>query len=119
MSPQLLVNNLESSLEFYTSILGFRIDFRYEDFYAGISKGACSIHLKKASSSTGEREFRRSNEHLDLTFVVDDLSEMYRIVNQVGVEITQRLREMDYGSEFYLADPDGYILAFMEEAQNG
>ena len=35
MSPQLLVTDLERSLEFYRTELGFEIDFLYEDFYAG------------------------------------------------------------------------------------
>jgi len=27
------------------------------------------------------------------------------------VEIVQPLREMRYGKEFYIADPDGYVIA--------
>jgi len=29
--------------------------------------------------------------------------------------VIQSLREMPYGREFYVADPDGYIIAFYEE----
>ena len=46
MSPQLLVADIERSIGFYTTQLGFEVDFRYEDFYAGISKDGFSIHLK-------------------------------------------------------------------------
>ena len=46
MSPQLLVADIDRSIEFYTNKLGFDIDFRYEDFYSGISKDGFSIHLK-------------------------------------------------------------------------
>ena len=116
VSPQLLVSNIDTSLDFYRTILGFRIDFRYENFYVGIIKDACSIHLKLADSPTDEREFRRANAHLDLTIIVDELDEMYRLISKNEVEVTQALREMEYGREFYIADPDGYILAFMEDA---
>jgi hypothetical protein len=30
------------------------------------------------------------------------------------VIIVQPLRAMPYGKEFYIADPDGYILSFLE-----
>ena len=36
MSPQLLVADIDRSIEFYTKRLGFDLDFRYEDFYAGV-----------------------------------------------------------------------------------
>jgi catechol-2,3-dioxygenase len=48
MSPQLQVADIERSLEFYTKQLGFEIEFRYENLYAGISKDGHSIHLKMA-----------------------------------------------------------------------
>ena len=37
MSLQFLVTNIDRSIEFYTKTLGFQVDFRYEDFYAGIT----------------------------------------------------------------------------------
>jgi predicted enzyme related to lactoylglutathione lyase len=30
------------------------------------------------------------------------------------VQIVQPLREMPYGTEFYISDPDGYIISFIE-----
>ena len=51
MSPQLLVADIDHSIEFYTKKLGFNVDFRYEDFYAGIIKDGYSIHLKVSRSS--------------------------------------------------------------------
>jgi hypothetical protein len=46
MSPQLVVADLERSIYFYTAELGFVVDFRYEDFYAGIIRDGYTIHLK-------------------------------------------------------------------------
>jgi catechol 2,3-dioxygenase-like lactoylglutathione lyase family enzyme len=43
MSPQLLVADIDRSIEFYAKILGFEVDFRYEDFYAGIIKDGYSM----------------------------------------------------------------------------
>ena len=114
MSPQFLVADLDRSIRFYTEQLGFDLDFRYEHFYAGIVRDGHSIHLKLADATRGEREFRRKNEHLDVTFTVADLHAVYKDTKDRSVPIIQPLREMPYGHEFYVADPDGYILAFVE-----
>ena len=61
MSPQLLVADVDRSIEFYTKKLGFDVEFRYEDFYAGIIKDGYSIHLKASKPSIEERENRRKD----------------------------------------------------------
>ena len=116
MSPQLLVADLNRSIEFYTKKLGFEIDFRYEDFYSGISKDGYTIHLKVGKPSMEERQNKRKNEDLDIVFSVNGIEDLYEELSNKSVEIIQSLRVMDYGKEFYLADPDGYIISFLEEA---
>ena len=115
MSPQLLVADIECSIGFYTKKLGFHVDFRYEDFYAGVIKDGCSIHLK-VSRSFVQKESKRSNEDLDIIFSVDDIEGLYQELSNKSVELTQSLRKMPYGKEFYVADPDGHIIAFLEES---
>lgn len=115
MSPQFLVSDLNRSIEFYTGKLGFEVSFRYEGFYSGIIKDGFSIHLKLADTSIEERENRRSNEHLDITFTVEGIEDLYEDVLNKSVEVIQSLRNMPYGREFYIADPDGYIIGFLEE----
>ena len=110
MSPQLLVTDLERSLAFYTSHLGFEINFCYQDFYAGIRNEAYSIHLKLGKPVQSEED-----EHLDLYFSVEAIGELFEDFRNRPVTIVQTLREMPYGKEFYIADPDGYILGFIEE----
>lgn len=102
MSPQLQVADLERAISFYTGRLGFRLDFRYEDFYAGIVKDGASIHLK-----CGERR-----KDFEMTFSVEDVEGAYAAL--AGVDVVQPLREMPYGKEFYIADPDGNVLAFLQ-----
>jgi catechol 2,3-dioxygenase-like lactoylglutathione lyase family enzyme len=114
MSPQLQVAHLEQSLAFYTTRLGFAIDFRYEDFYAGIRKDGFTIHLKTGAPNTQEQENKRANEDLDIVFWVDGINELYEEMSGKPVEITQALREMPYGKEFYIADPDWHIIAFLK-----
>ena len=116
MSPQFLVADIEHSIEFYTKKLDFEVDFRYEDFYAGIIKDNYSIHLKSGKPSIEERESKRENIDLDIIFSVEGVEYLYEELMNKSVEIVQPLCDRPYGKEFYIADPDGYILAFLEEA---
>ena len=36
IAPQLLVDDIERSVEYYCGRLGFELDFRYEGFYASV-----------------------------------------------------------------------------------
>jgi catechol 2,3-dioxygenase-like lactoylglutathione lyase family enzyme len=116
MSPQLLVTDLSSSIIFYTEKLGFELEFRYEDFYAGIIKDDCSIHLKCGNPSTEERKNKRENNDLDIVFSVENVEGLYDQFVKKSIDIVQPLCERPYGKEFYIADPDGYIFAFLEDA---
>ena len=109
MSPQLIVSDINRSLAFYTQKLGFTVNFRQEDFYAGIGCSGQSIHLKCGDPCREERERKRKLQDIDIVFGVTDLDAFYEEVLSKKVEITQPLREMPYGREFYFSDPDGYI----------
>lgn len=113
MSPQFLVTDIERSIEFYTKKLGFDIDFRYEDLYAGIVKDGHSIHLKLGEPSIEERMNKRNNG-LDIVFSVDSIEKLYQELSNKSIEFVQPLRDMPYGKEFYVADPDGYTIAFLK-----
>ena len=117
MSPQFLVTDINRSVEFYTKELGFEVSFWYEDFYCGIEKEGYCIHLKLGSHSPAmdERVYRKNNQHLDMTFSVEGVDALYEDIKNKQVEITQSLRDMPYGREFYISDPDGHIIAFLED----
>jgi predicted enzyme related to lactoylglutathione lyase len=114
LSPLLRVKDIDSAIEYYTSVLGFTLDFRYEDFYAGVSRDGFSIHLK-----VGRMRQRQVSEtdDIDMTFAVDDVAVLYEELTNNHATIVQPLREMPYGKEFYVADADGNVLSFLETIQ--
>ncbi len=114
MSPQFVVSDLDKSLQFYTEELSFDINFRNEDFYAGIGCDGHSIHLKTGSPAKEERERRRKDEDLDIYFGVTDIDSYYEHILSRDIEVIQPMRKMPYGKEFYIVDPDGYILGFKD-----
>jgi predicted enzyme related to lactoylglutathione lyase len=112
MSPQLPVTHIEHSIEFYTQKLGFSLDFKYEDFYAGLVKDGHSVHLKSVSPPGNGG---KNKEDVEVIFSVDNIERLYGEVMGKSIEIVQILRNMPYGREFYIADPDGNRIAFIEE----
>lgn len=116
MSPQLLVTDIDHSIAFYTGKLGFELEFRYEDFYAGILRDGYSIHLKCGKPSIEERKSKRRNHDLDIVFSVDNVEDLYEQCLEKSIDIVQPLCDRPYGREFYIADPDGYIFAYLKEA---
>ncbi|WP_373492677.1 VOC family protein [Aquiflexum sp.] len=117
MSTQLLVNNLVQSIEFYTQKLEFDIEFRFLDFYVGIIKDAYSIHLKDGNPSTEERKNKRDHKHLDILFEVENIEELFQTLLDKNVDVVMPLRTVREGAkEFYIADPDGYIIGFLKNS---
>ena len=115
MSPLLLVANLNRSIDFYTTKLGFRQEFQYEDFYSGISKEGFSMHLKVGNSLTAQLHNKRENQDLDVIFSVEGIENLFKEFAEKSMEFVQLLRNMPYGKEFYVADPDGNLIGFVEE----
>lgn len=111
----MLVADMNRSILFYTKELHFEISFLYEDFYCGIIKDGHSIHLKLALPAMEERANRQHNEHADLVISVEHIADLYDEIKSKPVSIMQPLRKMPYGKEFYIKDPDGYVIAFLEE----
>jgi catechol 2,3-dioxygenase-like lactoylglutathione lyase family enzyme len=117
-APQFLVEKLNDSLHFYEQRLGFSRDFVYQDFYASVSRDRAVIHLKCAPKLDAERAHRRSEEHLDAYLAVSGVQELHDELVGRGAPIIKRLEQRPWGArDFYVEDPDGYILCFSEVVQ--
>ena len=90
-------------------------DFVYEGFYASVSRDGIPIHLKCAPKLEAERVLRKSEEHLDAYLAVAGVHDLYQELKQRGARIAKPLEERPWGVvDFYVEDPDGYILCFAE-----
>ena len=115
ISPQFLVDKLESAIEYYRDTLGFTLDFVYESFYASVSRDGFSIHLKCAPKTDSDRTHRQQNEHLDAYISVRGIEALYEEFDSRGTRITHPLESKPCGcKEFYVEDIDGHILCFSE-----
>ena len=115
-APQFLVDGLERSMAFYRK-LGFSFDAPWGGFYAIGRRDGLELHLKEAPKNQSERQWRRDNEHLDASAGVDGIDGFYAQCIAKGVSIIKPLAATDWGTrDFYVEDPDGYIICFGGES---
>jgi len=116
IAPVLRVADLRRSLAFYRERRGFDVDFSYEEFYASVSRDGGRIHLQCARANPRDQAAVEREEFLDACVVVRNAEALSLAYAAAGVSFTVPLRRMPYGVEFYVRDPDGYILGFVEPA---
>ena len=116
LAPQFLVDDLSPSIAYYVDRLGFQRDFVYDSFYASVSRDGFSIHLKCAPKAVGDRAHRKENEHLDAYIGVQGIELLFDELKSKGAHILRSLEQRPWNcKDFYVEDPDGYILGFSEE----
>jgi len=112
LAPQFLVDDLARSIAYYEK-LGFTFGEPWGGFYAIGQVDGLEIHLKEAPKNAAERRFRREHEHLDAAAGVDGIETFFAQCAAKGVRIIKPLAETPWGTkDFYVEDPDGYILCF-------
>ncbi|MFZ1135870.1 MAG: VOC family protein [Candidatus Korobacteraceae bacterium] len=99
-----------------TLLLGFELDFKYESFYAAVTRDGIAIHLKCAPKSAADRENRKQNEHLDAYITVGGIRGLFSEMKMRGAQVIKPLEERPWAClDFYVADLDGYLLCFSEQ----
>ena len=114
-APQLLVDDLDRAINFYSEILGFSFGPVWGGFYAIGELDGFQVHLKCAPKSVEDRINRREHEHLDVYASVAGIDALYDACKANGATILKPLARTPWGTkDFYLEDPEGYIIAFGE-----
>lgn len=118
IAPQFLVEDLERAIACYCDKLGFELDFRYQDFYASVSRDGFAIHLKCAPKLPRDKEDRKLNEHLDAYISVSGIQELFRELQTRGAQVITPLEQRPWACmDFYVEDADGYVLCFSEQTE--
>lgn len=125
MVPELLVTNFNSSLKFYTNLLGFNIQFqRTNPDFAYLDLNYAQLMLEQMTDdiwNVGQMEipFGRG---INLQIEVTDVQTIYKNLKLANISIFREIKETWYktGSyesgqkEFLIQDPDGYLLRFSQ-----
>jgi len=111
-APQFLVDDLERSIVYYRKI-GFSFDDPWEGFYAIGYLNGLEVHLKEAPKNQADRQWRRDHEHLDAAAGVDGIEAFYEQCLANEITVIKPLAPTAWGTkDFYVEDPDGYIISF-------
>ncbi len=117
IAPQFLVQDLDRAIAYYCDQLGFKLEFKYQSFYAGVTRDGLAIHLKRAATLAGDRQHRRENEHLDAYISVSGIRDLFSELARRGAHVIKPLEARPWACiDFYVEDADGYILCFSEPA---
>jgi Uncharacterized protein conserved in bacteria len=125
LTTNLMVENVEKSLDFYRDILGFEVEASVPNekgvlIFAILLKDGTSVMLQEKNSLVSEYSVLRTDKikpTITLYFVVDDVEKYYgEMKNKCSVYV--ELHTTDYGArEFAILDPDGYPLTFAGQMQ--
>jgi catechol 2,3-dioxygenase-like lactoylglutathione lyase family enzyme len=115
--PQLRTTDLESSIRFYTVTLGLKLEFRYEDFYAGIRAGNQLFHLKRVDEKDPSIAFVADGEHFHLYLKTDDVSAAAAALKAKAVVFVKDIHDTAWGTrEIAIKDDQGHTLYLGESS---
>ena len=113
-APVLRVADLNRAVAYYRDKLGFTVEFNYKGFYASVMRDGCRVHLNCGTPTPRDQQAFEAAEHLDVCIGIEQASQLADELKQSGATFTVPLREMPYGREFYVKDPDGHVLGFVQ-----
>jgi uncharacterized glyoxalase superfamily protein PhnB len=99
--PEIPVRKLDRALGFYQDILGFTVDWVYEERFASVSSGNARLFLEK----------RWGDEGVQCDLYVEDADAAYAELRSRNAPLVGKPEDKPWGTrEFGIEDPDGNSL---------
>jgi catechol 2,3-dioxygenase-like lactoylglutathione lyase family enzyme len=117
-TPQLFVADLRASCDFFTTKLGFAVDFVHGEppFYGQVSRDGAQIALRHVDRPVRDKIAAAMAADIDMlaaSIAVDDVAALYAEFQAAGAAFHQALRLEPWGARtFIVTDPDGSLLLF-------
>ena len=118
IAPHLFVQNINASCEFFTSKLGFAVDFIYGDppFYAQVSRDNARIALRYMEEPVFAGDIREREQLVLASITVataEEIKNLFLTYQVAGVPFHQTLKKEPWGAKtFIVRDPDGNLILF-------
>ena len=118
ISAQLFVANIESSCDFYTTKLGFSIEFTYGEppFYAQVVRDHARLALRLVCEPVFAGDIRKREQLLSASITVAtaaEIRQLFLVYQAAGVEFHQVLKDEPWGATtFVVSDPDENLILF-------
>lgn len=97
------VTDIENSIDFYSTKLGFQVDFKYGNpaSYAGLSNGNVCLHISSGYP------YKNNTGHGNLYLFYPEVDNLYNKLVKEGVNFYCHIGDRDYGlRDFAIKDPD-------------
>jgi lactoylglutathione lyase len=122
LTPNLVVSNVEASLKFYRTVLGFQTGFTVPNqppyVFGSVTSGGVEIFFndqKMVAEEYPALGAKPIGGSLTLFIEVDGIEEILTAVQKSGSKITMPLKEQFYGMrEFAFEDPEGWVVTIAE-----
>lgn len=117
-SAQLYVADIKASCEFFTSKLGFTVDFIYGDppFYGQVVRDRARLALRLVCEPVFVGDIRQREHLLSASITVDtrdEIKQLFLSFEAAGVSFHQLLKMEPWGAKnFIVLDPDGNLILF-------
>lgn len=121
-AAHLYVRNIEAANRFYTTRLGFTVDFVYGEppFYAQVSRDQAHLALRYMDESFFDDDIRERRGLLSASLTLaaaDEIRQLFRDYQAAGVPFDQTLRSEPWHAQtFVVRDPDGNLILFAAPA---
>jgi catechol 2,3-dioxygenase-like lactoylglutathione lyase family enzyme len=115
---QLYVADINASCDFFTSKLGFAIDFVYGDppFYGMVKRDHARLCMRLVCGPVFVGDIRQREHLLSASITVDTAAEIKQLFlefQSAGVSFHQGLKKEPWGARnFIVLDPDGNLILF-------
>ena len=117
---QLRTTDLAESIRFYTEKVGLTLEFRVQDFYAGIRAGDQLFHLKLVDEKDPSIDFVEHGGHFHLYLQTDDASGAAAMLTKNGVPLVRDVHDTPWGTrELVINDDQGHTVYFGENRSVG
>ncbi len=120
LTPNVVVRDVQKSLDFYISVLGFKLDLHVPEqppyIFASVTAGSAVIFLND-QKTVGELPLQpgKAGMTLSLYMKVQAIDDWFSKVEASGAKIVMPMTTQFYGmKEFAFEDPDGWVLMFAE-----
>ncbi|MBL8581387.1 MAG: VOC family protein [Rhizobiaceae bacterium] len=116
--PMIFVIDFAAALAYYTSVLGFGVEFTYGDppFYGQVRRDGARLNLRHADTPVIDPARARADDFLSATVGVQNADALFEEFQQAGAAFHQRPRTEPWGARtFIVLDPDDNLVMFAGE----
>jgi catechol 2,3-dioxygenase-like lactoylglutathione lyase family enzyme len=117
-AAQLFVADMQAACDFYTSKLGFTVDFVYGEppFYGQVSRDHAKLALRLVCEPVFAGDIREREHLLSAALTVataDEIKQLFLTYQDAGVRFALTLKKEPWGARnFIVLDPDGNRILF-------